>query len=97
MSVLVSLALKVKPENAEEVKNWLRDETDHTRGFDGCNGITIHSDQDDSNHLLVLGDWDSRQHHEKYLSWRVEKGDVEGLMGWIAEEPTASYFDKVEV
>lgn len=97
MSVLVSLDLTVKPENAEELKNWFRDETQHTRGFDGCNGISIHSDQDDPNHLLVLGDWDSRQQHEKYLSWRAESGDVEKFMGWLAGEPTSGYFDKVEM
>lgn len=97
MSVLVSLAFRFKPEHTEELKNFFEDETRHTRGFDGCNGITVHSDQDDSNHWLVLGDWDSRQDHEKYLSWRAESGDVDKFMGWLDGELALHYFDRVEV
>ncbi len=96
MSVLVSLDLKIKPESAEELKQWFRDETPNTRGFDGCNWVTCHVDQEDPNHLLVLGNWDSRQHHEKYLAWRTERGDLEKIMGWFAEEPTANYLDDFE-
>ena len=40
--------------------------------------------------------WDSRQHHEKYLAWRTERGDVQKLMGWFDGEPTASYLDDFE-
>ena len=97
MSVLVTLDLKVKPENAGDLKNYLRDELHHTRESDGCNGITIHSDQDDPNHLLFVEDWDSRQQYEKYLSWRTERGDVEKLIGWLAGDPVFSYYDNVGV
>lgn len=97
MSVLVTLDLKVKPENVGDLKNWLKDELHYTRAFDGCAGITIHSDQDDPNHLVFVENWDSRQHHEKYVSWRGERGDMEKLMGWLAGEPTMSYFDNVGV
>ena len=97
MSVLVTLDLKVKPENVGDLKNWLRDELHHTRGFDGCGGITIHSDQADPNDLVFVVNWDSRQHHEKYVSWRMERGDMEKLMGWLAGEPTIRYCDNVGV
>ena len=97
MSVLVTLSLKVKPENVGDLKNWLRDELHHTRAFDGCGGITIHSDQDDPNHFVFVENWDSRQHHEKYVSWRGERGDMEKLMGWLAGEPAMVYFDNVGV
>ena len=97
MSILVTLAFKVKQENAGDLKNWLRGELHHTRGFDGCGGITIHSNQDDPTDIVFVENWDSRQHHEKYLSWRTERGDMEKLMGWVAGEPTMRYFDNVGV
>ena len=97
MSVLVTLDLKVKPESVGDLKNWLRDELHHTRGFDGCGGITIHSDQDDPNGIVFVENWASRQHHEKYLSWRTERGDMQKLMGWLAGEPTMRYFDNFGV
>jgi quinol monooxygenase YgiN len=65
-------------------------------GFDGCNWVTVHIDQEDPNHLLVLGNWESRQHHEQFLAWRAERGDLEKFMAWFAEEPTANYFDDFE-
>ena len=97
MSVLVTLSVKVKPENANELREWFKDEIRHSRSFDGCNGITVHVDQDDTNHLFVLGDWNSRQHHERYVSWRAEKGDVESIAEWVSEEITAYYFDSVDM
>ena len=97
MSVLVSLSVKAKPENLEELRTWFRDEINHSRGFDGCNEITVHVDQDEPNHLFVLGNWDSRQQHEKYVSWRAEKGDVEKFMGWLADDIAAHYFDTADM
>jgi len=98
MAVLVTLDLKVKPENAEDLKNWLRGELHHTRGFDGCIGITIHSDQDDPNHLLIVEHWDSRQQHGKCVSWRTDRGDLEKLMGWLDGESTGyRYHDNIGV
>ena len=79
-----------------ELKSWFRAETRHTREFDGCNWITIHTDQDDPNHLLVLGNWDSRAHHERYLAWRSESGHIKTIMGWIDGTPTAQYFEDFE-
>jgi len=93
MSVLTSLVVKAKPENAEELKGWFSQEADHTRAFEGCRRVTIHADLDDPTQLLVLGEWDSRQQHEAYVAWRSEKGDVGKFMEWLAAEPTAHYFD----
>jgi quinol monooxygenase YgiN len=97
MSVLVTLDLRVKPENAGDLKNWLRGELHHTRGFDGCNGITIHTDQDDPNRFLFVEDFDSRQQYEKYLAWRMERGDGEKMMAWLVGEPSVRYYDNVGV
>ena len=97
MSVLVSLSVKAKPENREELKSWFKDEVDHTRDFEGCRGISIHVDQDNPNHLFVLGKWDSRQDHENYLSWRSAKGDVEKIAGWLDSEIVSNYLDSVDM
>ena len=97
MSVIVLLEINVKPENADEVTAFFRDELHRTRGFDGCNGITIHRNQDDPNTLVAVEDWDSRQHYEKYLAWRTERGDLNKLVGWLQGDPSIRYFDNVGV
>ena len=97
MSVLILLEFNAKPENAGDITNYMKDELHHTRGSDGCNGVTVHSNQDDSNNMVIVEDWDSRQHYEKYLAWRRERGDLEKLMGWITGEPSIRYYQNLRV
>ncbi len=97
MSVIVLLEINVKPDNVDDVTNFLRDELHATRGFDGCNGLTFHRNQDDPNTMVAIEDWDSRQHYEKYLAWRTERGDLEKLGGWLTGEPSIRHFDNMGV
>ncbi len=47
--------------------------------------------------MVFVEDWDSRQQYEKYLAWRVERGDIEKLMGWLGGEPSIRYYENVGV
>ncbi len=97
MSVLVLFDGNAKPGNGKDITNWLRDELHHTRGFDGCNGITIHSNQDNPDNMVFVENWDSRQQYEKYLAWRTERGDLEKWGGWLSGAPSIRYFDNARV
>lgn len=97
MSVTVMLEVNVKPENANDMKSFLRDELHDTRGFDGCNGVNIHSNQEQPNNLVFVSNWDSREQYEKYLAWRKERGDLEKLGGWTAGELSIRYFENLGV
>ncbi len=97
MSVTMILELNTKPGSADDLKNFLRDELHHTRGFDGCNGVTIHTNQDDPNNWVFVSNWDSKAQYDKYLGWRGERGDMEKLTGWIAGEPSIRSFDNAGV
>ena len=91
MSVLVLLEVSLKPENVDDFMNFMKSELRHTRGFDGCNGLTVHKNQDDSNNMVIVEDWDSRQQYEKYLAWRTERGDLEKLAALLTGEPSIRY------
>ena len=97
MSVTVLLEIHVKPENVDDATNFLRDILPATLGFDGCNGLTFHRNQDDPNVMVAIGSWDSRQHYEKYLAWRTERGDLENLVGWTQGDPSIRFFDHAGV
>ena len=97
MSVLVLVEVSLKPEKVNDFMNLVVNELHHSRGFDGCNGITVHKNQDDSNNVVVVEDWDSRQHYEKYLAWRTERGDVEKLAAFLAGEPSTRYYDNAQI
>ena len=97
MSVLVLLEVSLKPENVNDFTNFMKNELHGTRGFDGCNGLTVHKNQDDSNNMVIVEDWDSRQQYEKYLAWRTERGDMEKLAPFFAGAPSIRYFDNAQI
>ena len=87
----------MKPEHVDDLVTFLRNELPTTRGFEGCNGLTIHRNQDDPNTMVFVEHWDSRQHHEKYVAWRTEAGDMNKVVGWMEGAPNIRYFDIVGV
>jgi len=97
MSILVIADLNLKPERLEDFTVFMENYLPHTRGYDGCNELTIHKNQDDPTNLVIVEDWDSRQIYEKYLVWRTERGDMEKLEPFFVGEPTIRYYDKVDV
>ncbi len=54
MAVLVTVECNVKPEHADDLVNFLRNELHHTRGFDGCHGLTIHRNQDAAHNMVFV-------------------------------------------
>jgi quinol monooxygenase YgiN len=75
----------------------MKAELHNTRGFDGCNSITVQRNQDDSNNIVIVEDWDSRQHYETYLAWRQDRGDMDKMGAWVAGAPTIRYFQNLGV
>ena len=97
MAVLVLLEVKVKPESINDMKSLLKEVLPDTRAHDGCQGVTVYGNLDDSNNLVLVEHWDSRDHYGKYLAWRTERGDLERLVSMLAEEPSIRYFERVDV
>ncbi len=97
MAVLILLELKAGAGHAGDLRDFFKEELKHTRGFDGCNDITVHSNQEDPDNLVIVETWDSREQYEKYLTWRTERGDMEKLGGWVAGAPSIRYFNNLGV
>jgi len=97
MAVLVLVEAKVKPESIDDMKSMLKQALPDTRAHDGCQGLTVYSNLDDSNNLVLVEHWDSRDHYGKYLAWRTETGFVEQLVSMLTEEPSIRYFERVDM
>ena len=52
MSVLV--ILEAKATKPDEFEALLREEIHHTRAYDGCEGLTVHRNMDDSNNIVIV-------------------------------------------
>ncbi len=93
MSCQVILEFNVKNESIEAARSWLKRILPDTRSFDGCISIAVVQNQDDPTGLVVLEQWNSRQHYERYLQWRTETGVLNELVSMLAGEPKFRFLD----
>ena len=96
MSVTVLLEVQSKPENLAELKSAFKNTLPDTRAYEGCHGVDVIGNQDDSCNFVLIQKWDSRQHYEKYLGWRTETGALEALRAMLAQPPSVRYYDNVD-
>ena len=92
MAVTVLLELKAKSGTGDALAGVFKQILPDTRAFEGCNGVTVLQNEDDSDTLVLVEEWDTKQHHEKYMGWRTETGLVDQLVAAIEGPPSIRYF-----
>ena len=68
-----------------------------TRAFEGCEMICIYIDDDDPTCLLTHQRWESREHHEKYVAFRMSQGADKKLMSMMTSPLAPRYFKLTDV
>jgi len=89
----VILEVKAKPGAGKDVLASLKEMLPDTRRYDGCRGFDTYQDQDNPDTVVLIGQWESRGHHEKYLAWRQETGAVDKFVALLEGPPNLRYFD----
>ena len=97
MSVIVVAELPAQPDQVDALIDFIRSIIPGTREFDGFEGISMHRNTDDSDQIALVEVWASRAHHEKYLSWRTERGDFGQVVAMLTGAPSIRYFDPIEI
>ena len=96
MSVSVLLEGVLKEGLVDEFVEICKGAYPVTRAYDGCKGINLTLNVDDARNFVMTETWDSKEHYEKYLQWRVESGVLEDFSNkYVVEEPVWRYFDLV--
>jgi len=84
MSVVVVLELKCKDETYEGMKGTMTAILPDTAKFAGCEAL--HAASDDATKTVWLYEvWDQIESQQKYMGWRTERGEIEGLMAALRE------------
>ena len=96
MTIKVTLELQSKPETINDVIAALQDILPDTRAYDGCSGVEVSVNQDDGLNILLIEQWASREHYERYLAWREETGALAALGEIVAQAPNIRYWDAVD-
>ncbi|HET6348815.1 MAG TPA: antibiotic biosynthesis monooxygenase [Candidatus Krumholzibacteria bacterium] len=94
MSVMVLLEAPVKSEEVSNIKSYLAKLLPESRAYDGCRAMDVYFNTEDGSRMVMVEQWDSRSHHEKYLGWRTQTGVMDKLGGMLAGPPSIRYFEK---
>ena len=93
MSIVVILKVTASDGNTEAVKQLFIDTLPDTRAFDGCNGVSAYTVQDQPDVVTMIEKWESREHYEKYMAWRSTTSAMGELMELAAGPPSIEYLD----
>ena len=93
MAVTVLLELQAQSDKVDALLNTFKEILPDTRAYDGFVGIELVQNQDDPKNMVLIERWQSRQHYEKYLAWRTERGDMDALADALSAPPVIRYFD----
>ena len=55
-----------------------------TRAYDGCVSVETFVDADNPDDVLLVEEWATRAHQERYMAWRVENGMIDLLQPILA-------------
>jgi quinol monooxygenase YgiN len=72
--ITVFLDIHVKPESLAHAPEVLRDTLVATRAFDGCLGVDVLVDTEDSTHFVLVERWASLEHDTAYRIYRAGPG-----------------------
>jgi|TARA_B110000438_G_scaffold254899_1_gene261400 quinol monooxygenase YgiN len=68
-----------------------------TRAYDGCQTIDLTYNVENEDNWVLTETWDSKEHYEKYVAFRVEDGSVKTISSMCEEAPSIRIFDIVVV
>ena len=73
MKNLVIVSFPAKAESLETLKEAMRRALPDTRSFEGCLSVSTFIEES-TNTIHLIEDWETLNHQETYLNWRVETG-----------------------
>jgi len=66
-----------------------------TRTYDGCQSIRCFEGEE--NTLVIFQQWDTKDHHSKYLKMRMEEGLLGKIKETLREEMSIVHLDTLRV
>ena len=96
MACTVLLEVKAQEDKVDALKETFKGILGDTRAYEGCQGVVVRQQQDDPTVMVLIENWASREHYEKYFAWRQESGALAALGEMLAGPPNLRYFDEVD-
>ncbi|MCG9595776.1 antibiotic biosynthesis monooxygenase [Vibrio sp. Isolate25] len=94
MSILVQFKLNHSLKNTQSIKDFFTAILPDTRTFAGNLSAHLYEKVQGQHELVLLEEWQTPQHFDKYISWRKEIGDFDQLGTMLTDTPTISMLSK---
>ena len=90
MAITVLVEFQVPSDNLDTFTTDLLAILPDTQTYDGCLGVELVSNQDQSEHLMLVEQWAARQQHEQYMQWRQDTGVLNRLGALLSAPPKSA-------
>lgn len=97
MPIKVLLELQIQPDQVEALKELLGGALPDSRAFDGCIKLEVAQNQNDPTNVVVVQEWQSKEHQQRYSRWRYETGFLDKMGALLAARPSLRYFDLLDI
>ena len=97
MSILVMREVQIQSDKIADMKSYLIQTVPETRSYDGCQGIDVYFNIDNPGNMVVLQQWESQDHFDKYLQWRKETGVFSKSVSMLTGSLSTRYFERADV
>jgi quinol monooxygenase YgiN len=97
MSIFVMREGQIQSDKIADMKSYLIQTVPETRSYDGCQGIDVYFNIENPGNMVVLQQWESRDHFDRYLQWREETGVVARSVSMLTEPIGTRYFKRADV
>ena len=96
MAVTIVLEIQAKKGTGNDLLATMKGILPETRSYDGCIGLNVYQNKDDSDVMVLVESFESKAHYEKYLAWREETGVLQQLSAALEGPPSIRFFDLVD-
>ena len=93
MAVTIILEVQAKKGTGNDLLATMKGILPDTRSYDGCISLNVYQNQDDSDVMVLVENFETKAHYEKYLAWREETGVLQQLGDALEGPPSIRFFD----
>lgn len=96
MSIKVLVDFHFEGDGASRLYETMKERLPHSRTSEGCEGIDLYVDQEDANHLVLLEQWATKEHYEKYLEWAMSQPGTDRMMDKLVRPMSVVFLEKTD-
>ena len=97
MTVSVLFEGTLKADKQLEFTELCREAYKVTRAYNGCQSINLTYNTENEYNWVLTETWDSKEHYEKYVAFRVEDGTVDAISALCEKSPTIRIYNLIVV